>query len=958
MKKFNSQIGLFFLFIFLPFTSIFSQGTISGTIVDEASGETIIGGNVFLKSDGSIGTSTDFDGKYQLEVPAGTHTLLISYIGYPDTEIENVVVTDGKVTYQDAIISDKDGGVQIEEIVVKSTIIKTGENALLVTMLKADRFTDGIGVKEMQKLNISSADQAVAKVVGVSVADGSVVVRGLGDRYSTAQLNGASIPSANPYKNAVNLDLIPSSLLSNIITSKTFTPDQPGTFTGGNVNMETKNFPETRSLTFSLSSGFNTQSSFQNEFLSFEGGKTDWLGYDDGSRDLASQLTSESYEDALKRSAATKARTNDELAAQVEEVYDLLNPQFAPTTMTTPMNHGFGISYADQYSLGGDKALGLIFSANYSRKFSHYNGALRNYALLSTTSTRLQQNFNMDGTTSIESPTVGGMLGLSFKINPRNIISFNTLYNHSADKSARSFEGSYDTYQIIAPDKVYQFRELYWLEKNLINNMLIGEHSFGNKGAKLEWVGSYSEATQNEPDIRYFGNGLACDSDNPEDCVYSVQAPSEYNYPDHFFRDLKDIQYEGKVDVTLPFLAEQLGKGNKIKFGGMYSQKDRTFDERTYTVEERNAENYTGDATAYFDDANGGVIGVDNNGRNVIGHYIVDDTRPTNNYTGSEEITAAYGMVTLKPFDRLKIIGGARWEDASLPVISAGDTSVAERTSWLPSLNLVYELADKMNLRAAYSQTVARPNLRELAPFSNFDFRSGAFMVGNPELEITSITNLDLRWEWLRKPGELLAVSGYYKSFENPIILVNQGKSNPEFKYENTAEALVYGVELEFRKSLGFISPKLENFKWSNNFSYIHSEVDIEAEEVSRIREINPSASDKRTFFNQSPFLVNSNLTFSDEKSGIDAGLSFNVFGKRLVIVGQEGTPDIFEQARPQLDFTISKKFNDNMSLRLSAKNLINPTYQLSSEFLDQEFIYSEYTIGRTFSLSYSYTIR
>ena len=308
--------------------------------------------------------------------------------------------------------------------------------------------------------------------------------------------------------------------------------------------------------------------------------------------------------------------------------------------------------------------------------------------------------------------------------------------------------------------------------------------------------------------------------------------------------------------------------------------------------------------------------------------------------------------------ENLDIVFGTRLENASLPVESADSLYTAGKLSVLPSINLRYALRNKMNLRAAFTQTVARPNLRELAPFSNFDFRTGAFIVGNPKLKITSITNLDLRWEWMPRIGEILAISTYLKSFINPIVLVNLGKSNPEFQYQNVDKATVYGVELEYRKNLGFISPALNNFKLGANLSCIYSEVDIDAEELADIRSINPDASDKRTFFNQSPYIVNTNLVYSNSEKNIDATLSFNIFGDRLVIVGQEGTPDIFEQTRPKLDFTISKKIKENLSVRLSAKNLLDPEYKLQSSFNGNDYIYSNYNLGRTISMSLSYTIK
>lgn len=937
------------LFLFLPTSLLFSQGTISGTIYNPDTNEKLIGATILVEGT-DWGESSDLDGNFSLKLAKGTYNLSISYVGYLTKKIEGIIVEDEKENILNIqLFEDKNGFIIPDGVTVIDKVIKTTENSVLIATLNSDRLVDGISQSEMTKQNIGNALQAASKIVSVSMADGGVVVRGLGDRYSTAQINGASIPSANPYKNSVNLDLIPAGMIANIITSKTFTPDQPGTFTGGNVNIETTVFPEKESFKVSFSTSYNVNSSFQDQFLTHDGGNLDWLGYDDGYRSRSSLFDDENYENALLRSAGTKAKNNNVLAQQVEELYDATLKNMSPTTMTTPLNHGIGFNYSNYYEFG-ERKLGLITSGKYSRDFKHYDAGLRNYALESTTSTFLNQNFNLQGTTSIESPTVGGMIGLSFEFNPQNTITFNSLYNHTADKSTRYFAGEYNTYQVTLPE-IFEFRELYWLERSLFNNMLIGKHDFVKNGSKLEWLASASIASQNEPELRYFGNEY-----DPLDNRYAIRAPSEYDYPNHFFRELDDKQYEIKVDYSIPFL-KKINKKNKLKAGVLYSRKDRSFDEKRYSVQEKDAVNYQGDNDFYFSDENSGLISLDANGNNIIGNYLVDDSRASNSYIGSEKILAGYFMATIKPVEKLDLVFGARSEQAILPVESADSLYVSERWSLLPSINLRYAMREKMNLRAAFSKTVARPNLRELAPFSNFDFRTGAFIVGNPTLKMTSIINIDIRWEWSPKNGELIALSSYYKSFTNPIVLVNLGKSNPEFQYQNVDEANVYGIEFEFRKNLGFLSSALNNFKWGFNCSYIYSAVAIDSSELADIQSINPEASSTRTFFNQSPYILNSNISYFNE-NGIDAALSFNIFGDRLSIVGSEGTPDIFEKARPQLDFTISKQYKENLSIRLSAQNLLDPEYKLESTFKDQEFVYSNYRLGRTISMSLSYTLK
>jgi len=241
---------------------------------------------------------------------------------------------------------------------------------------------------------------------------------------------------------------------------------------------------------------------------------------------------------------------------------------------------------------------------------------------------------------------------------------------------------------------------------------------------------------------------------------------------------LKDNQFEGKVNVTIPF-----SKKVKAKFGGLYSQKERAFSEDNFSVQRGAAASlFNGNVEEFFGTDNSGWIGTDNS-RNQIGNYIVNDTKESNQYTGDENIAAAYAMATVQATDKLKVIAGARFENTQLSTtyteLGEEVTSTTKLNKLLPSVNLVYALGERMNLRGSYSNTVARPNLRELAPFSNIDFIGSAFITGNPDLKVTEITNIDLRWEWLQNGGELLAVGAYAKDFTNPIILLDQLKANP-----------------------------------------------------------------------------------------------------------------------------------------------------------------------------------
>ncbi len=943
-------------------SGVMGQGFISGTITDSESGETLIGANVVV--DGTAtGTSTDFDGKYQFTLEPGVYTIAVSYIGYQDKKVTEVEIKADETTFLDVALGD--AAVEIDlEVVVTAKVIERTENALLMLQRKSDKIQDGISSQEMARYGVGDAAAAMKKVTGATVQDGKYIyVRGLGDRYSTAQLNGVQIPSTDPYRNSAQLDLIPSNLLDNIITAKTFTPDQPGNFTGGNVDIKTKSFPEAFSLRFTTSVSYNTQSSFIDNFLTQIGGDTDWLGYDDGSRARPAILDDPKVREVLNTTAPILAQFEDETAALVDQAVNSFSREFVPSFKSVPVDHGFALSLGNQFNLGSNP-LGFLFAINYKNSYRHYDdGVQATWTLEGSSAQSLNPNYDLKDTRSAENPIVGGLVGLSYKIGNGNKLSFNAIYNHNTDIISRIQEGTYQTFDIFAPE-IFLSRTLHFKERELINYQLSGEHAVGDTSkVKIEWKAGLSNSSQDEPDLRFFANDF-----DPERNRYSI-SQANYDFPNHFFRTLDDEQVEGKIDVTIPIL-QSGSKANKIKFGGFGFRKTRDFEEFRYAITPnfnsifQQLNDVGGDVDAYFAESNSGIIGQDVVG-NVIGNFVDNDSRIRNNYEGETNIWATYLMGTFQLTQRLKFIGGARLENTDIFVESA-DENLAdslrigdiEQLDLLPSVSLVYALTEDMNLRGSYSNTIARPNMRELAPFESFDFIGGAIFLGNPKLQRTRILNADLRWEWFFNPGELIAVSTYYKQFTDPIVKAFNPASNPEFIFRNVDEAVVYGIEFEFRKSLSFLNPSLQNFRFGTNVSLIQSVVDIDATELRIIQEVDPSREDTRQFQGQSPFILNANLGYLDRDSGIDAILAYNFFGDRLAYVGLEGTPDIFEKGRGQLDFSFSKEFSPSFSAKLTINNILDAQYQEASSFRDVDFIYSRYTIGRSIGLSLSYTVR
>ena len=934
------------------------EGTIRGKILDEATGEPMMFCNIVVAGTGT-GSQTDMDGNFEFQLPTGIYTLESSYVGYATKTIEGVEVKNNEITVLNFNLAE--ASLELNTVVVQAKRIDRTENALLALQKSAMTIQDGISSQEMSRFGTSNAAESMKRVTGASVEDGKfVVVRGLGDRYSSAQLNNQPLPSTDPYRNSSPLDLIPSNLVENVIASKTFTPDQPGSFTGGNVNIKTKSFPEQFTLSFGASVSYNTESSLRDDLPGQKGGSLDWLGFDDGFRERPAILQNEDVLERIKRNDIyIKARRDDEVAGLIDETSKSVNSQMVPTPFSSPLNHSFNFSMGNQYQLAGNP-LGILMGINYSRGITGYTGAqFDNWFLAGAGADGLANAYELSTDASNDNPQVGGLLNLAYKFSGANKISFNALYNHDAEISSSYRVGINPS--IISGDNVFETRTISFKEREILSYQLNGEHVFKGLGnTELDWGVSMVNSNQQEPDLRFFANTYKYDEDDEENQYFI--SPSEYDLPFHYWRDLQDEQVAGKIDISIP-LGTDPSNANKIKFGAAYSKKDRTFDEIRfqYQVSGTKAERYAGDNDAFFGPGNVGQIGYDDRrNQNLIGMFLTNEYIPANNYSGSEEILAGY-LMGMYEIGRFRFIGGARAEKSILKTVSQ-DSSKPEgnidNLDLLPSLNVVYKLNDAMNIRASYTHTLARPNLREVAPFSSFGFIGEPLYTGNPELEITLAKNYDLRWEWYPSPGELFAISAYYKSFQNPIIQTFILESqNPEIKFINVDDAMVTGLELEFRKSLGFISPVLSPLKLSSNFSYILSERQIREEELATILPRNPDFGDTRPFFGQSPYLFNASLNWNDVETGWDLLVSFNSFGERLKLESQNGTPDIYEQPFHQLDFIVKKSFANRYTIKASAKNLLDSKIKWTQEYNNEEYIYRLIPKGMSFGLGVSYQI-
>lgn len=949
MKKISTFISLFFLLL-LTYQDIFAQkGVISGKITDANTGELLIGATVVLDGT-STGTASDIDGTYRLEnLQEGIYMIKVSFVSYTNKTVSEVAVKAGQVTQLDIQLNSSD--VQLGEVIVTAQMERNTENNLQLLQKKSAVVQDGISNQLISRLGDNDVGAAAKRITGVSVEGGKYVyVRGLGDRYTKISLNSAEIPGLDPSRNTIQLDLFPSSLMDNIQVIKTFSAELPGDFTGGFVNLSTKEFPDNFLLQASAGWGFNTNASFNTHFLADKGGKLDLLGMDDGTRQLPALAEGDIPRTALAGNNAIQAQ-------QLDQITKSFNKNLSPIEITPFLNQNYSFTVGNRAKIAG-RTLGWVLGINYQNQAEYYdNGTTGRYTLSTTEASGLNNILLASDRRGTQDLLLGAILNLAYKLNDNHKLSLNIMRNQSGSSTVRFQEGLLPADFSNDGSQIFQTRTLQYLQRSINFFQLKGEHAWPDISQfKIDWHSAYTLSGQDEPDLRFFANDINYTAAG--DTLYAV-TPSVYRVPSRFYRQFDENTFDNKVNFSIGFRQWQ-GLAGRLKAGASLLLKDRQFTERRINYEPNNA-SYNGDPNAYFSDQNMGILGQNQFGY-LFGLTAQDYSELRNNYNATQNVVAGYLSTDLPLSRKLKANMGVRMEMTNIEVLSKDDMLDAgkvKQTDFLPALNLIFEIVDNMNLRGSYSRTIARPTFRELAPFFSFDFIGDFVLVGNPNLKRTLINNFDLRWEYFFRPGEMVALSGFYKQFTNPIeTAIEPTAQNTELSYRNVPNATIVGAEIELRKKLDFLD-LLKNFSLGLNLSLIQSKVDINANELSLIRATDPTAPSTRQMFAQSPYLLNALLNYSTPK-GLDININFNVAGKRLVVVSAGATPDVFEQPRPMLNAAISQKVGEKerWKLTLRANNLLNSAYNATNLFGNNSFAYQKYQTGRDIGVSVQYSIK
>ncbi|RJP74007.1 MAG: TonB-dependent receptor [Ignavibacteriales bacterium] len=914
--------SLLFLLIFNVISNAQETGTITGTVTDQQTGELLIGVNVVVAGT-TKGAATDVDGNYIIKnLPAGKYSLKVSFISYSSLTINDVVVNSGKPSRID--IQLKPESKILDEVVISAEMLKSNENSILKVQKNADNIMDVVSAELIKKNNSSDGTDVLKRMTGVAIADGKYAyIRGVSDRYNNTLLNGASLPSTDPEKKSFSYDMFPSSLIENVLTAKTFTPDKPADFSGGLVQINTVEFPSKFFINLAGSSSYNTTTSLKS-FSSYNGGKTDFLGYDDGTREKPSLIDE------------TKVVKGYYSADQLTEIGKSFKNNWNTFQEKAPVNYGYKLSLGNKYNFGESSYLGVVGSLTYSN-----NEEAKQYEKNSATFDGPRYEYN--GTSYTNSVLFGALLNTSYKFG-FNKISWKNLFNQSSDNDVLINSGDYEY--------TSQYREttaLRFISRTLLSTQLLGEHvipDFNN--SSINWNASFSNSKRNEPDARQYV--YARDISSPEDPMRFLL---DQSWTTRFYSRLNDKIYSGNIDFNIkPFAEKNLPS---FKLGFMLDKKERDFDARIFGFRNMPGGNFIAEDSIMMLSIDR-IFQPENFNSKFI--QVVEITKPSDSYTSNSSVLGSYFMFDAMMFESLKLVGGLRYEYSNQKLYSKSETNEEISLSpkyndILPAINITYLLNERINLRAAYSKTLARPEFRELAPYSYYDFLTSELVIGNPDLKRTLIDNYDLRFEYYPDLGELYAVSLFNKEFKDPIEQVFIATSGFEAyrSYANVSKARSYGVEFEVRKNFGFISGALTNLSFVGNLSLIKSKVSIADSAVIGFQKTD------RPMQGQAEYIMNYGLYYENPDLGFSGNVVYNKVGDRISQVGFINVGDIIERARDQVDFSLSQKIISELTISFSAKDILAQDIVFIQKRPGKDTVEARYKKGRNFSLGISYTL-
>ncbi len=936
----NKIVVFIFMLLMSMITFAFEgNGVVRGTIIDANTGEPVMSANVIVVGT-KLGTVSDFDGNFSLNIAEGIYDVKISALGYATVTLEKITVINQKVKTLD--ISLKAADEQLDEIVITSTKQKKSASALLIMQKKSVKLLDGISSESFSKTGDSDVAGALKRVTGVSVQGGKYVfVRGLSDRYTKTTLNGVTIPGLDPDKNTVQMDLFPTNLVDNIVVYKTFTPDLDGDFTGGLVDISTKDFPRSKTLEIGLGLGYTNGMNFNKDFVLYQKGKNDWLGFGNSTRQLG--FSSDTY--------IPDESLND---PKLTELTNSFSKELGVTKGANSfLDQNFSISFGNQYQKK-KYTLGINLAFNYANDYKYYDDVIQGVYFKDADKNvnKLDKREVTNGSFGENTVIWSGLLGTAFKFDKSkyalSVFHSQNGNGQAADYISQNFD---ETNATLYKDAIQ------YTQRSVTNIILKGTHHIADNDFVIDWKVSPSLANILEPDVR--STRLSFDATTG---TFKLQLGDGAGI-DRYYRFLNEQTLATKIDALY-----RLKEKNKMKIGFSNTYKYRDYEILSYVFEK------TSDFDSFTENPNDILIDANIwNATTQSGMYVKGSQNLNNTYKATSNVLAFYAMDEMEINQKIKTIFGVRAEKATIDYDGYYTNipfkkRVHDELVILPSVNFIYAINDNANLRLSYSQTVARPSFKEKSNAHIQDPISQNNFIGNLDLKETNINNVDIRWENFFKKGQMISISGFYKNFKNPIELVPFQLSPNSIQPKNTNKAIVFGAEFDAKKNI-----TNENAKYQvavgANISYIFSKVntkevivDVSGKTEYELRQENARIGEKidpyRTMQGQSPYIINASVNVN--RDNFDATLSYNVQGKKLVIVGSGIVPDVFESSFNSLNFKGTYKFGNDGKYTVSAsfKNILNANFNQHFESYDaSDAIYRQYSKGQNFSLGFSYKL-
>jgi TonB-dependent receptor len=956
MSYLKTILVLAFIFVILYKAEASDKGSIKGNIKDKITKENIFGASVIIQGT-TQGASTDFDGNFIIaNVKPGTYSLVISYISYKQLIIEGIKVTKDKETI--VTIDIEPVSTQLNEVSVVATRKTDTDMSLISSIKESNLVVNGISSEVIQRSQDKDASEVIKRIPGITVIDGRfVMVRGLSERYNSTLLNNATAPSSESDVKAFSFDVIPSSLIDNILIYKSPAPELPAEFAGAAIQIFTKNISDKNSTTVNYSVHYRSGTTFST-FYKYRGSATDFLGFDNGKRALPSDFPT--HLNTLEDFNSTNFSADQQ---KLQLLGREINTSWTSNKLTAIPDQRFSIGFTRKIKLG-KTTLNNISAINYSNTSQYLNIHRRNYTVYNFTLDQSVPDFDFIDEQYTNTAKEGILHNWAWQINENNKLEFRNILNQTGYSKTIFRNGEeYYSSQIL---KSYEYR---FLSRTTYSGQLGGQHSFGKDSKKLNWTTGYSFANRNEPDLRRLTTIKNTDqsSQNYNQYELAIGSAASPKYAGRVYMHLNENIVMGCANYEQKFKFNDFRP--ELKAGVYVENKTRIFNARILGYKKST------DSTNINLFLSPDEIFTEQNINNINGIKISESSNPSDSYDAGNLMAASYVAFKIPVTLLFQIYTGVRVEKnrqtlnsylSDNPTIPVNYNNDAIKL--FPSINLSYDLTEKSQLRLSYGKTINRPEFREIAPFIFYDFELNAAFGGNPKIKDAIIHNFDLRYELYPSKSETFSAGLFYKQFVNPIEIryVNAG-SGLQYGFHNAKQATSIGAEIEMKKSfekLGRSDSFLKYLKYFNlslNASYIKSKVQFD----------NPVEDRDRPMQGQSPFIINAGLFYQNEEQGLMVSLLYNVIGKRIIAVGQpmqnsnEDIPDTYEIPRHSLDLSFSKKLGKHFQLKGGIQDILNQPF-VNKQFLnytaidgtkmkrEQETI--NYKVGTYVSLGISYS--